>query len=1497
MKDWLPAQHASARQRKVRIVWTLLAVLSFYLVLRGSNELAYAQQAGSVQMLAVPQASGTIADNFDNASGGSSGFTGSDGTLPWLSSWQNSSNIFVQSFSSWCKAGYCLRMYGNKMTALSYRQADLSGTSSATLSFDYAVYEGSNGSAWLEISNDGVSYQSLSSLPKQYPATAKSIAIPAAYLTAGFRLRFVASNSNALTDLFIDNIVMTLSGGTPVATFTATAIPATASNTAIPPTATNTAIPPTATNTAIPPSATNTAIPPTATATSIAPTTTNTSLPPTATTTPVPPTATNTSIAPATATTTATPTAPPTATPSPTATATTIATVTPTATSTSPSQAIRFGVIGDFGGASPAEANVANLLASQSVSFVVTVGDNRYGAISYDSAVGRYYCRYMAGVAAGSYCAGGTSAVNAFFAATGNHDYDDGGGITEYLNYFNLPGTGVVNSGTSGSERYYDIVQGPVQFFFIDSNQAILSATDRAAQQAWLQSRLAASTTRWQVVVFHHAAFSSAAHGSTTLMQWPFAAWGADAVLSGHDHTYERILQNNIPYFVDGLGGESIYTLYTPVAGSQVRYNGDYGAMIVDADANTMTFRFLTQANVLIDSYTIGTQSATPTPTPSPVSTATATTPNGTITPTVTATPNGTPATLQTVELRIAQSSDDAEEFVSNGSVSLTSSDLELVTDGTAQKVGLRFNNLQIPRGATIQSAYLEFEVDEAQSEATNLSLRAQDSDNAPTFTSAAYNVSSRLLTAAAVDWNVPAWNTLNVKQRTPDLAALLQAIINRSGWVEGNSIAFVVSGSGHRTAKAYDLSPATAPLLHIEYSAVPVLVNDLIAENLEVTQAIQDLNHSVRLVKDKRTFVRFYARTDQGKAQVAAQLEVQRGNQSTTLLPINGDSANAVGLRSATSRATLDGTFLFELPAGFREGSVTLTGRINPQGTLAESNSGNNSSTVTVSFETVQPIYLVLYSIGYGSNYYPSEYDLSMLESWLRRAYPISQLQVTRRSLYYGSSLPTCTAVDNLLASERTRDRSTSSGIPAEARYYGMVVDTGGFMRGCGWQYTNSGPTGAVWSWDTDGTYGDWYGGHELGHGFLRDHANFCGATGGPAYPYANGQISPSQTGATAIYGFDAATQAIYGPNWTDIMTYCDYEWMSDFTYEAMMSTIQSLPANRATTEEARLRNQTDRLLIAGTIDGNTQQATLDPLFILPAVGEVEDRIPGDYAIVLKDGEGQEVARYAFAPHAFDYGPPLPAAANQDTLTQEGNLLGIHELVPYVEGVTTVEIQGPDHSLLGSVAAKAGKPEVAITAPTAGDIITSDSLDVTWSASDPDGDALVYNLQYSVDQGQHWESIALNLRAARYTVALRQLRRGQDLRFRVWASDGIHTASAEMPIGIALPIVSVTAKIASPLPNATLVQGEAVLLQGSGYALERGTLTGDALLWLSDRDGQIGTGETISTTTLSLGQHIIELRATDQQGNSSSDFIEVNVVESIPEAPTQRLFLPLVSK
>jgi hypothetical protein len=93
------------------------------------------------------------------------------------------------------------------------------------------------------------------------------------------------------------------------------------------------------------------------------------------------------------------------------------------------------------------------------------------------------------------------------------------------------------------------------------------------------------------------------------VLQWPYREWGATAVLSAHDHFYERILVDGLPYFVNGLGGGPVYGFGEPIAGSVARFNADKGAMLIEASPKTITFQFysVVDGGTLIDELTLRT--------------------------------------------------------------------------------------------------------------------------------------------------------------------------------------------------------------------------------------------------------------------------------------------------------------------------------------------------------------------------------------------------------------------------------------------------------------------------------------------------------------------------------------------------------------------------------------------------------------------------------------------------------------------------------------------------------------------------------------------------------------------------------------------------------------------------------------------------------------------------------------------------------------------------
>jgi hypothetical protein len=175
------------------------------------------------------------------------------------------------------------------------------------------------------------------------------------------------------------------------------------------------------------------------------------------------------------------------------------------------------------------------------------------------------------------------------------------------------------------------------------------------------------------------------------------------------------------------------------------------------------------------------------------------------------------------LDIPVSTSFDDAEEAAS-GKVNRINGDLELALDATSQTVGLRFQGVSVPQGATILSSYVQFRTDEKSSTAVTLTIEGQAADAAGTFTAAAFGISSRPRTAADVSWTPEPWTMIGEsgpKQRTADLSTVLQEIVNRAGW-NGGAMVLVVTGDGvgKRTAESFNAGASLAPSLHVEYSA-----------------------------------------------------------------------------------------------------------------------------------------------------------------------------------------------------------------------------------------------------------------------------------------------------------------------------------------------------------------------------------------------------------------------------------------------------------------------------------------------------------------------------------------------------------------------------------------------------------------------------------------------------------------------------------------------------
>lgn len=173
-------------------------------------------------------------------------------------------------------------------------------------------------------------------------------------------------------------------------------------------------------------------------------------------------------------------------------------------------------------------------------------------------------------------------------------------------------------------------------------------------------------------------------------------------------------------------------------------------------------------------------------------------------------------------EFPILYAADDAEEEPGE-STYLHSSDLEMVEDAGQwdyQLSALRFRRLPFASGVKIKNAYIQFSAAARNDEPTELVFQAEDSGHSPSLVEV--KIADRKSGAASVTWQPKRWHPGRIRsrdQRSPDIAALVQEVLDHPGWQAGNALTVIVSGSGVRVAHASDGAKRLweTPTLYVE--------------------------------------------------------------------------------------------------------------------------------------------------------------------------------------------------------------------------------------------------------------------------------------------------------------------------------------------------------------------------------------------------------------------------------------------------------------------------------------------------------------------------------------------------------------------------------------------------------------------------------------------------------------------------------------------------------
>ena len=691
----------------------------------------------------------------------------------------------------------------------------------------------------------------------------------------------------------------------------------------------------------------------------------------------------------------------------------------------------------------------------------------------------------------------------------------------------------------------------------------------------------------------------------------------------------------------------------------------------------------------------------------------------------------------------------------------------------------------------------------------------------------------------------------------------------------------------------------------------------------IEVNQAVQDRSNSVPQIAaspngTKRTFARVYLRTTAGfVSRVSGTLTAVRPDGSRPPGPLSVASLNEVNL-SATStvesaRRFLSTSLNFELPpewlgAGrlhLQLGELRVEG---VQSTLPCDDCDNhfpgNSLPATVTFHAVPPLRIALISVPWRTSAtatttnFPRQLDFNMLSSWLARVYPSAEVQVTQLAMPVQNEQPGYVDDDGkvvregFLCDELNADIGEFAGTMTtdpRTRFYGLVSDaSNSFMRGCsgiGGRFGSgpSGPAPARFAWDTDGSYADWYGGHEIAHMYGRLHPGACGETNDdhqPAGGLVGGPLLDHQ-------GFDAGSNALGLPmalydwrdSWSDLMTYCDFQWISSYSYQGILGNLcrgdrpncpdhqQLGRSRRAAPPTPRRQRRGPRLAVTGSLALRSGRLDLAPLSVRRGLRLTSRPRSSPYAIVLRGPQGRRLARYPFLPDEMS-DPPTPRLATAL----------VDEVVPFRPATRRILIIKGKRTL-AAVAVSAHAPSVRLRSLTERKRLRR-RVTLRWRSRDADDGRRHYTVLYSHD-GRRYIPIAAGLRKTSLKVDLRRLPGGMRARFRVIATDGVRTGSARSaPLSVAAKAPRVL--IETPGEGAQLAAGEATTFAATVTDLQDLRLPASRVVWRSSLQGEIGRGEAISAA-LSPGNHVITVRATNRAGKSATRRIAVSVAAPPP--------------
>jgi hypothetical protein len=649
-----------------------------------------------------------------------------------------------------------------------------------------------------------------------------------------------------------------------------------------------------------------------------------------------------------------------------------------------------------------------------------------------------------------------------------------------------------------------------------------------------------------------------------------------------------------------------------------------------------------------------------------------------------------------------------------------------------------------------------------------------------------------------------------------------------------------------------------------------------------EITQAVQCMgdnyhcaDNSIPLFTDRPTLIRVYPGVEGGSSTSGSTRVEHIGGAlclgdtgaagcSNPLRPVNGITID--GFRGISMlQGNLADSMNFILPQDWvRAGQLVFTVYINyNQENAAESDYSDNYATETVTIlpgKTLDVFFVEIDANGFRP-------DMSLrwnIADGLFAMYPVSRVQLWRSTVgtsYAGtfdfSKKSEWIRLLGILSD--IRGQVDSSSAPYE-RFYGMIPSAArsGNIAGIGWK-PGWVSEGLVHTSDIIETQINAI--HELAHNQGRKHISDYGGADNPDPLYTYAFLDAT--------GVNVRTYHLYYQysNY-DFMTYHSSaeDWVSAYTYLGLYNAIGSVTsfAPSGSSSMASPVRQPEPLpyLTGSAIISPSSIEYTGSFYMTNHLNPLWDSLPaGPYSLELQDAGGSVL---------FSKGFGVPEVGCGGELSDTGP---IQFVVPWEDGTIAIvfKFNGME---IGRRTASPNAPLVQVLTPQGGENWgPTEQQTITWTASDADGDPLSYRVQYSPDNGGTWVPLSEEIQETSLTIDTANLPGGNHGMIRVLASDGFNTGE-----GYSNDLFSVAAKppevyIANPQDNNQLPPGWPVILNAYGTDAEDGPLPSESLVWTSDRDGEVGTGDMLiaSGRDMSLGDHTITMTGTDSDGQTAT--------------------------